>query len=95
MVRVPGQFTPERGRHYIGAIRDDGYASETLEWRWFGFPPCATLISEGRKHVAEDGQEIAKERARRPERQHLAVQIGKALRAELGGTHRTVKTIMR
>ena len=38
---------------------------------WWASPPCATLISEERKHVAEDGQEIAKEGARRPERQHL------------------------
>ena len=30
-----------------------------------------------------------------PERQQLAIEISKALRAELGGTHRTVKTIMR
>jgi len=33
--------------------------------------------------------------SRRNERPRLAVEISKALQAELGGTHRTVKTIMR
>jgi hypothetical protein len=37
-VRVPRQF--HKGcRHYIAAIQDDGYASETLEWRLVGFTP--------------------------------------------------------
>jgi hypothetical protein len=29
-----------------------------------GFPPCATLMSGGAKHVAEEGQEISKERGK-------------------------------
>jgi hypothetical protein len=44
--------------------------------------------------LPKTGKRLPRRGARRPERQQLATEIGKALRAELGGTHRTVKTIM-
>jgi hypothetical protein len=45
--------------------------------------------------LPKTGKKFPKRGAKRAESQRFAVEIGKALRAELGGTHRTVKTIMR
>src|SRR5262245_25963939 len=44
--------------------------------------------------LPKTGKRLPRRAAKRPERRHFAIEIGKALRAELGGTHRTVKTIM-
>jgi hypothetical protein len=45
--------------------------------------------------LPKTGKRFPRTGAHRPGRQPLAIEIGKALRAELGGTHQTVKTIMR
>jgi hypothetical protein len=45
--------------------------------------------------LRKKGKSFPRNRARGPESQRLANEVGRALRAELGGTHRTVKTIMR
>ena len=45
--------------------------------------------------LPKTGKRFPKSGAKRSESQRFALEIGKALRAELGGTHRTVKTIMR
>jgi|SRR6185295_3688342 hypothetical protein len=45
--------------------------------------------------LPKTGKKFPKSGAKRSERQRFAIEIAKALRAELGGTHRTVKTIMR
>jgi len=41
------------------------------------------------------GKRFPRSGVKRLERQHFAIELGKALRSELGGTHQTVKTIMR
>lgn len=46
------------------------------------------MLPKKGKSFPRNGSQIA-------ERPRLAIEIGKALRAELGGTHQTVKTIMR
>jgi hypothetical protein len=45
--------------------------------------------------LPKKGKNFPRSELRGPEGQQLAREIGKALRTELGGTHRTVKTIMR
>jgi hypothetical protein len=45
--------------------------------------------------LPKTGKRFPRSGAKRPERRRLAIEIGKALRTELGGTHQTVKTIMR
>ena len=44
--------------------------------------------------LPKKGKSFPRNGSQRPERPHLAIEISKALRAELGGTHQTVKTIM-
>ena len=44
--------------------------------------------------LPKKGKSFPRNGSQRLERLHLANEISKALRAELGGTHQTVKTIM-
>jgi hypothetical protein len=45
--------------------------------------------------LPKTGKRFPKSGVKRLESRHFAIEIGKALQRELGGTHQTVKTIMR
>ena len=44
--------------------------------------------------LPKKGKSFPRNGSQRPARLHFAIEIGNALRAELGGSHQTVKTIM-